>query len=371
LEEERKTLEREVGALKKKNEHSKKIQQFFHISRAGLQRLTLSDYLVDRYIGNGCFGVVMLCRVPPQVFQVPNSPAGFEVALKMICNFQQLNTYSIAKQCANEYQILYRLDSDHPNIIQILHQFLGKPTPQMISFMDESVRDLASRRDGEVLTTQFFVLERHPHTLKQLCEQGNLSVSQKWQFTLEVARALKFLWKKRVVHFDMKLDNILVSQSFHAVVSDFGESRIVQPDYKLPGFSAVVGNPQHMAPEILNRLYENQNRARNDKVEIDCSGQWSWELGTIIFEIWSNGIFPFENYPQGLGQCRAPFIDNWRGLNSQSELKQIVSQLLVGLDERMGILEAYNQLKNALPQMAVQSPLGELIENLSNDLQHP
>ena len=71
----------------------------------------------------------------------------------------------------------------------------------------------------------------------------------------QLSEAEKFLVQHGVVHLDMKLNNILVSQDGVLKICDFGFAVQLQPsDFKmrLTQGMAPGGNPAHLAPEVLN-----------------------------------------------------------------------------------------------------------------------
>lgn len=53
----------------------------------------------------------------------------------------------------------------------------------------------------------------------------------------------------------------------------------------------MFGNPAHLSPEILQTL---ENR-KGYPHTFDCEGQYSWELGVILFEMISGGELPWNN----------------------------------------------------------------------------
>jgi serine/threonine protein kinase len=85
--------------------------------------------------------------------------------------------------------------------------------------------------------------------------------------------------KKKIVHRDMKLDNILISSDGFPVISDFGFAEYVDQNGFVPCPKVLGGNVSHLAPEILSSQIGNP---------IDYSKQPSFEVGVISFEIAQN-----------------------------------------------------------------------------------
>jgi serine/threonine protein kinase len=76
-----------------------------------------------------------------------------------------------------------------------------------------------------------------------------------------LASALSFMHSKKVIHRDLKPDNIFVSRygkDLRAKIGDFGLSRIMKAGDKDNGgilggkYTANVGSPAYMAPELLS-----------------------------------------------------------------------------------------------------------------------
>ena len=112
----------------------------------------------------------------------------------------------------------------------------------------------------------------------------------------KIASAIEFLWNNKVVHRDMKLDNIVLSASNSPILRDFGLSVFVN-DGGTCKVDRPGGNLSHLAPEILNE-FKKQHSNEQAIVEIDFSKQPSWELGLVCFEI-ACGEHPFGDYPLG------------------------------------------------------------------------
>jgi serine/threonine protein kinase len=60
-------------------------------------------------------------------------------------------------------------------------------------------------------------------------ENKKLNVKVTREFTMEIINALAYLRDHNVVHRDLKPHNILLDDSFHVKLADFGASKIIDP----------------------------------------------------------------------------------------------------------------------------------------------
>ncbi|KAM4702934.1 protein kinase C zeta type-like [Rhinophrynus dorsalis] len=116
---------------------------------------------------------------------------------------------------------------------------------------------------------------------------GDLNVFLKWYnrlpedfvrfFGAELAIAINFLHEKKVIHRDLKLENILLNGDGHIKVTDFGLSKEGIGPYERT--KTLCGTPQYTAPEIFKGE------------EYGSSIDW-WSFGIILFRLVA-GTFPF------------------------------------------------------------------------------
>lgn len=115
--------------------------------------------------------------------------------------------------------------------------------------------------------------------------------------------ALEHLHSVNVVYRDLKMENILLTNSGHIIITDLGMSKKFNPGER--SFS-IVGTPEFMvahgahcnpqSPEIISR--------RGHEMETDF-----WSLGILAYQIMV-GIVPFNgnsvNVRQSSPLCRSP-----------------------------------------------------------------
>lgn len=83
-------------------------------------------------------------------------------------------------------------------------------------------------------------------------KRGPLQESQANLWFYQLADAIRYLHTLSVAHRDIKSENILISQDFNIVLSDFGFSRICIDYYKNQTYSTTYcGSITYSAPEVL------------------------------------------------------------------------------------------------------------------------
>ncbi|XP_029364303.1 mitogen-activated protein kinase kinase kinase 14 isoform X2 [Echeneis naucrates] len=103
-------------------------------------------------------------------------------------------------------------------------------------------------------TNVFLFMEHKSGSLGQLItERGRLPEDLGLHYHSQVLTALEYLVKKKVVHLDIKADNVLLSEDGRdTFLCDFGHAeRLDNQGQSLNGSNDLKGSETHMAPEIV------------------------------------------------------------------------------------------------------------------------
>src|SRR3990167_4915335 len=246
-----KQLEKRLENTEAALQRSEKIKRTLLLTRQ-LRFVAFNEMKVMKILGQGSNGIVFLVEIPLR------NQTRVQLALKMILNFQQINTTKLSNHFVNEFDVLFKLVDIHPNITHILADFTAAPTLQMINAVDPSIHDLLYKKDtfGEEVpvTTQFFLIEYHPATLEQVLKQRKLQAAEIYRFAGELLDCFVFLFENRVAHRDVKPDNIFVSSDGSLILGDFGEATELDENHCCSVHNLRAGNMRFTAPEVNNQL---------------------------------------------------------------------------------------------------------------------
>ena len=156
------------------------------------------------------------------------------VALK-IMRPESADDVTFAERFNREARTLARLN--HPHIVSV-HDF-GEVT--------------LSEPDGEAGTPRtlyYFLMEYvDGANLRHLIQGGELKSEEALAIIPMICEALQFAHDEGIVHRDIKPSNVMISESGHPMIMDFGLSRNLEEDQSLltaPGDA--VRTPAYMAP---------------------------------------------------------------------------------------------------------------------------
>ncbi|DBA03584.1 TPA: hypothetical protein N0F65_011485 [Lagenidium giganteum] len=118
-----------------------------------------------------------------------------------------------------------------------------------------------------------------------------------WQLFLDAARGLDYLHEQKIVHGNLKCNNLLVLANGRGVISDFSYS-FVRLNSKL-SFKEQTPSLNWKAPECFNPDYDEREKNRlNARFQSDI-----YSLGMCMFEAWT-GKSPYEGLPDAIVEAK-------------------------------------------------------------------
>ncbi|XP_044755661.1 serine/threonine-protein kinase fused-like [Coccinella septempunctata] len=193
----------------------------------------MDQYEVLGSLGEGSFG---------RVYKAKHLSNGQIVALKVIS--KRGRSLKEIKDLRGEFEIQRHLH--HPNIIQMLDSF---------------------ESDNEIVVITEFA---HKALNTILGENGYLAEDRVQKIVWDLVSALYYLHSHRVLHRDLKPQNILLDTKEHAKLCDFGFARNMSTGTHV--LTSIKGTPLYMAPELIDELPYDHNADL-------------WSLGCIIYEL--------------------------------------------------------------------------------------
>uniref|UniRef100_T1HI71 non-specific serine/threonine protein kinase n=1 Tax=Rhodnius prolixus TaxID=13249 RepID=T1HI71_RHOPR len=193
----------------------------------------MEKYMVIGKIGEGSFG---------RVYKVKSRASDEIAALKLItkCGRSQRELTNLRKECEIQRRLF------HPNIIKMLDSF-------------ETENEIA-------VVTEFAYQDLY----KTLAKAGYLSEDKAVKIICDLISALYYLHSNRVIHRDLKPQNVLLSEDGVAKLCDFGFARSMSTGTHV--LTSIKGTPLYMAPELMEESPYDHN--------VDL-----WSLGCIAYEM--------------------------------------------------------------------------------------
>jgi len=269
----------------------------------------MEKYLVLEHIGEGSFG---------KVYKARRKNTGFTVAMKFITKHGK--SEKDIKNLRQEIGILRKLN--HENIILMFDAF---ETDREFCVVTEYAQ-------GEL----FDILQ----------DDQRLPESTVQQIAKQLVKALHYLHSNRIIHRDMKPQNVLIGSNGRIKLCDFGFARAMSSNTIV--LTSIKGTPLYMSPELVKEL------------PYDGSSDL-WSLGVILYELYvgqppfyTNSIYSlinhivkdpvkypvdisreFKSFLQGLLQKNPAKRLNWPGLLDHPFVKETSEDRDKALQEKM------------------------------------
>lgn len=146
----------------------------------------------------------------------------------------------------------------------------------------------------------YIVMELCPQTLKEFIDdnkQDLFNFTQRYCFARQIVAGVAFIHKNRILHRDIKLENLFLSPSKENIrIADFGLSKQLQQGHSVTSVTTRgLGSDGYRAPEILSG-----NPTASFRSD-------SFSIGIVLAMLFSNGRHPFGCDPL---RWRTNILDN-------------------------------------------------------------
>ncbi|KAK4526771.1 hypothetical protein GAYE_SCF27MG4688 [Galdieria yellowstonensis] len=225
-------------------------------------------YTLEKCIGEGAYGVVCAAR---------DNQTGQRVAIKRV--LKVFEDVSEAVRILRELKFLRLLDG-HPNVCKLV--------------------DVLVPSNKDNFDDVFLVMELMPTDLKRVLTKMPDELSDdhiRW-IMYQVFCALNYIHSAKVLHRDLKPNNILINSDCDLRLCDFGLARAEFDSENIVNWTGYVETRWYRAPEIILTNYTRYSTS------IDI-----WSAGCILGEMLNRGVPLF------------------RGTNSPNQLEVIVKLL--------------------------------------------
>ena len=198
----------------------------------------LEKYTKVEKVGEGTYGVVYKCKV---------KDTNDFVALKKIR--LENEDEGIPSTSIREISILKQLR--HPNIVYLIDLIHGEKKLYLVfEFMDHDLKKFLDINNGPLT----------PELVKS--------------YLFQILIAVNFCHSKRILHRDLKPQNLLIDKNGAIKLGDFGISQAQGVDDGLTKASEIIGSVHYLAPEI------SQGKPASIQSDIYAAGVTFYELLT-------------------------------------------------------------------------------------------
>ena len=222
---------------------------------------------IVKLIGEGNYGKVYeieredfdhTYKAALKIISIPKNRSDIDSVMYEGMDEESASTYfrSFVVEMTNEFALMDRLKGK-TNVVNYLDH-------QVIEHQDEIGWDVLIRM--ELLTPLNQYVKQHSVTRKDVAMLG-----------IDICNALEACEQLSIIHRDIKVENIFVSEFGDYKLGDFGIARVAE---KTTGASTKVGTNSYMAPEIM--------RGENYDQRVDI-----YSLGLVLYRLLNKNRLPF------------------------------------------------------------------------------
>ena len=169
------------------------------------------------FLGNGSYGEVKIVRYQ-----------GKEYAGKYFYP-DLIHNQTAYRKCLNECK--RSMEISHENIVQTIGVWTSEHTRNLV-----------------------LVMEKMPFCLSRFVSVQERSLPDYINLCIlhDVSKGLYYLHSNNIMHRDLTANNVLLTETLTAKISDFGQSKFVPRTIPNPGLTQAPGTPVYMPPEALD-----------------------------------------------------------------------------------------------------------------------
>jgi len=194
---------------------------------------TIDDFVVGDFLGKGKFGLV---------YKATNKDSQCEVGLKILSK-EAIKSYNMVKQLRREIEIHSRLK--HKHILNMYGYFHDKNYVYVV---------LEYADNGSIF--------------KKLVQEKNFDETLIAKYLFQLISAIGYLQARKVIHRDLKLENILIDKDDNLKVCDFGWAVHNVSNTR----NTICGTIDYLAPEIVDE------KEYDEAVDVWCLGILMYEM---------------------------------------------------------------------------------------------
>eukprot|EP00935_MAST-01C_sp_MAST-1C-sp1_P000030 g30.t1 len=199
--------------------------------------MPLSDYAIVRDIGKGSFGRAILAT---------RKSDGAECILKEI----GLSMLSAEERAESKQEVGILAALQHPCIVRYIDSFIERDQILFIAMEYAAGGDLRQRLQSQ---------RNSPLPEKQVLD-----------WFVQICLALKHVHDRKILHRDLKTQNVFLTAAGAVKLGDFGIARVLSGTMEC--CQTAIGTPYSFSPEICSE------QAYNSKSDI-------WSLGCVLYEM--------------------------------------------------------------------------------------
>ncbi|OHT01562.1 CAMK family protein kinase [Tritrichomonas foetus] len=201
-----------------------------------MEEKEIGPYIVERFLGQGATGKVLLARHKDDQNQ--------KVAIKVIKKISFHDKKNLQAKVQREISLMRLIR--HPNIINLIDVLESENNLYII---------LEYAEQGELF--DYLIVNRF------LCADVAI------EFFRQIIFAIEYLHNHGICHRDLKPENILLDKSMRIKIADFGFARWVKSEL----LTDPCGSPHYAAPEVLSGK------------PYDGKAADVWSVGIILFAL--------------------------------------------------------------------------------------